>query len=187
MRTTIIRLGLVIAALALVGAGCYKKTTNTNYTAANANADTGAASNTSVINTSPTPVSSENINASVQVTTNAASTTVTTNTSASTNGGNANATVQVQTESTSSTAVNATIKNYVFSASNLTVTKGTKVVWTNEDSVGHTVTSDSGSELASGTLTKGGAPYAHTFNTVGTFSYHCTPHPYITGTVTVTE
>jgi plastocyanin len=187
MRKPVVRLGLVIAALALAGASCYKKTTNANYTAANANADTGAASNASVTNTNPTPTSGANtVNTRTQVTTDAANVTVTTNTSATANGGNANASVQVQTESTSSTTVNATIKNYAFSASNLTVTKGTKVVWTNEDSVGHSVTSDSGSELASATLSTGES-YSHTFTKTGTFPYHCAPHSYMTGTVTVTE
>lgn len=76
------------------------------------------------------------------------------------------------------------IKNFDFSPSTLTVKVGDTVTWTNMDSVGHTVTSDSGSELASSTLSNGGS-YSHTFTSAGTFSYHCRPHPTMKATVTV--
>jgi plastocyanin len=68
-----------------------------------------------------------------------------------------------------------TIKNFAFSPSVLTVSSGTTVTWVNEDSTVHTVTSDSGSELNSGEVPSGQS-YTHTFNTAGTFSYHCSIH-----------
>ncbi|MEK6859747.1 MAG: cupredoxin family copper-binding protein [Nanoarchaeota archaeon] len=71
---------------------------------------------------------------------------------------------------------NIDISNFVFSPSSLTIKKGDKVVWTNLDSAPHTVTSDSGSELDSSSLSKG-TTYSHTFNTAGTYDYHCTIHP----------
>jgi plastocyanin len=67
------------------------------------------------------------------------------------------------------------IEGFAFSPSNLTINKGEAVVWTNNDPVAHTVSSDSGSELASGTISMG-QTYSHTFNTVGTFDYHCSIH-----------
>src|SRR5690348_11151097 len=73
-----------------------------------------------------------------------------------------------------------------FSPSNLTIHKGQEVTWINRDSsISHTVTSDSGSELGSSSVAPG-TTYKHTFNAVGTFSYHCTPHPNMKGSITVT-
>ena len=80
------------------------------------------------------------------------------------------------------------IEDFAFKSANITIKKGTKVTWTNKDSVSHTVTPDEESSAfqGSGSLSKD-ATYSFTFNTVGTYSYHCQPHPNMTGTVTVTE
>ena len=75
------------------------------------------------------------------------------------------------------------IINMSFSPVNLTVTAGSTVKWTNNDGMIHTVTSDNGS-FDSGNLA-GGASYSKTFSTAGTFPYHCTIHPGMTGTITV--
>jgi plastocyanin len=40
-------------------------------------------------------------------------------------------------------------------------------------------------ELNSGNIGGSGGVYAHTFNTAGTFNYHCTIHTNMTGTITV--
>jgi len=58
----------------------------------------------------------------------------------------------------------------------LTIKEGDTVVWTNMDSMSHTIKSDSGSELSSNSLSNG-QTYSHTFNSVGTFNYHCSIHP----------
>ncbi len=68
-----------------------------------------------------------------------------------------------------------TILDNSFSPSPLTVDKGTTVTWTNSGASQHTVTSNTGSELGSPTINSGGT-YVHTFNTAGTFDYHCTFH-----------
>jgi len=80
------------------------------------------------------------------------------------------------------------ISNFAFSPVNITVKKGTKVTWTNKDTTGHTVTSDDGDNggLDSKLLAQGES-YSATFNTAGTFKYHCSIHSEMTGTVTVTE
>jgi amicyanin len=92
------------------------------------------------------------------------------------------------TNDTSSTTDKVSIKNYEFSPASITVKVGTKVTWTNEDSVGHTVTADdpSSDAPASGTFSKGES-YSFTFNKAGTYDYHCEPHPYMKATVVVTE
>jgi plastocyanin len=70
---------------------------------------------------------------------------------------------------------------------------GQSVIWTNHDSVQHTVTSgspgsgDVGKEFDSG-LTKlinPGQTFEKKFDKAGTFSYFCQLHPTMTGTVTV--
>jgi plastocyanin len=68
----------------------------------------------------------------------------------------------------------------------LTIVHGDRVVWTNADSTTHTVTSDLPSaELGSGNIAAG-ATYSHTFNTAGTFLYHCDVGGHdMTGTIVV--
>ncbi len=85
---------------------------------------------------------------------------------------------------TQAKTVIADIKNFAFSPVTLTINKGDTVVWTNVDAAPHTVTSDSGSELTSDTLNKGDT-YTHTFNTAGTFAYHCAFHSGMKATVVV--
>lgn len=83
---------------------------------------------------------------------------------------------------------NVLIQSFSFSPASLTIKKGTIVTWTNQDSVGHTVTADTKSSSAPDSpLLEQGQQYSFTFNTVGTFAYHCTPHPNMKGTVIVTE
>lgn len=67
------------------------------------------------------------------------------------------------------------IQNFAFSPATLTVKTGSTVTWTNLDSAPHTVTSDSGA-FGSGQLANGGS-FSYTFNTAGTFDYHCSNHP----------
>lgn len=97
-----------------------------------------------------------------------------------------------QTKSTpndqSSNQNTVTIKDFAFNPGTITVKVGTKVTWTNEDSVSHTVTADNPSSdaPASGNIAKGQS-YSFTFSKAGTYAYHCTPHPYMKATVIVTE
>jgi plastocyanin len=64
----------------------------------------------------------------------------------------------------------------------LTITAGTTVTWTNMDSTTHTATSDTG--VFGGTLAPN-AQVSFTFPNKGTFTYHCTIHPNMVGTITV--
>jgi len=79
-----------------------------------------------------------------------------------------------------------TISNFTFSPAAITVKVGTSVTWTNQDSAGHTVVGDSEGGPSSSLLNQGQS-YSFTFNTVGTFPYHCGVHPSMVGSVTVTE
>ncbi|MDD4969419.1 MAG: cupredoxin family copper-binding protein [Paludibacter sp.] len=75
------------------------------------------------------------------------------------------------------------IQGMAFSPVTLTVTAGTTVTWTNKDAMTHTVTSDS-PLFDSGNIAVNGV-YSYTFNTAGTFAYHCTYHPSMKATVIV--
>jgi amicyanin len=87
-------------------------------------------------------------------------------------------------QSSNQTANSIEIKNFAFSPSTLTIKTGETVTWTNDDSTTHTITSDTGSELGSGSISTG-QTYSHTFNTAGTFDYHCSIHTSMKGKVIV--
>jgi plastocyanin len=75
---------------------------------------------------------------------------------------------------------------YGFDPAMTTVAKGTTVTWMNASDAPHTVTSDAGSTLASSTLAPSGGTFSFTFMQPGTYTYHCTIHPYMKGTIVVT-
>lgn len=81
--------------------------------------------------------------------------------------------------------VSVNIMNFAFQPTPLTIPVGTTVVWTNQDSVSHTATSDTAGVFDTGVLAKGQSGKM-TFNTVGTFAYHCNIHPFMHGMVVVT-
>jgi len=87
-------------------------------------------------------------------------------------------------ESASTVAVE--IKDSSFKPSLLTVPVGTTVVWHNSDALSHSVVSDIQGLFESGKIKKG-KEYAYTFNSAGSFGYHCGIHSGMKGTVTVTE
>lgn len=72
-----------------------------------------------------------------------------------------------------------------------------KAVWTNEDTIAHTVTSDEPSyvdqvngkfdSLAPGGVVMPSEIFEFTFTKVDTYPYHCEPHPWMEGTVEIVE
>ncbi len=82
------------------------------------------------------------------------------------------------------TTVQVAIQNFAFSPRTLTIAPGDTVVWTQQDSAPHTVTSDTGAWTASADLGSG-QTFSHTFTTAGTFPYHCAVHPNMTATIVV--
>ncbi len=71
---------------------------------------------------------------------------------------------------------------------------GTTIRWTNNDTVAHTVTSGVSDGLAGtpdGKFDSGfldaGATFVHTFDTPGVFPYFCIPHPWMRGTLVISE
>lgn len=89
---------------------------------------------------------------------------------------------------TTANATNAVaIQNYAFAPAAITVKVGTVVTWTNQDAVRHSVTSSTKGSGPESQLFGRGETYSYTFATAGTYSYYCLPHPYMKGTVTVTQ
>ena len=91
-------------------------------------------------------------------------------------------------KSTSSSSVsvvtNAIVaQNFAFSPSSTTVSVGSKVTITNNDSSPHRPISDDNS-FDFGQIARGQSA-SHTFSSAGTFSYHCSIHPEMTGTIIV--
>jgi plastocyanin len=76
-----------------------------------------------------------------------------------------------------------------FEPASVTVAKGGKVTWTNEDSVGHDVTKTGGPGAAFKSGDSGGMAagdtFTQTFDTPGKVQYVCTVHANMKGTVTV--
>lgn len=75
------------------------------------------------------------------------------------------------------------IRNFAFVQQSLAVSPGTTVTFVNCDTETHTSTSDAG-VWDSGALTPG-SRYQRTFSAAGSFPFHCTPHPSMTGTIVV--
>jgi len=75
------------------------------------------------------------------------------------------------------------IKNFAFAPASLSVAVGTTVTWTNGDSTAHTATADDGTFDSKNIAA--GATFSQAFETAGTFPYHCSIHPNMTGTIEV--
>jgi plastocyanin len=70
-----------------------------------------------------------------------------------------------------------------FAPLRIEVTAGATVEFTNRDQLEHTVSANDGS-WDSGPIAAG-ATWRHTFDQPGTYAFHCTPHPFMTGVVVV--
>lgn len=75
------------------------------------------------------------------------------------------------------------IENFSFAPNASTVPAGTTVTWTNNDTVPHTVTSTDNA-FNSGNINPG-ETFSFTFADAGTFTYVCSYHPNMTGSVVV--
>jgi plastocyanin len=70
-----------------------------------------------------------------------------------------------------------------FTPGTLTVPAGTTVMWGNNDVTAHTSTSDTG--LWNSNNIGAGATFTVKLDNAGTYKYHCTIHPFMTGTIVV--
>jgi plastocyanin len=77
------------------------------------------------------------------------------------------------------------MQNIAFDPKDVTVKVGQKVTWTNDDSVSHNVTAQSGASFKSKDFGNGGT-FSFSPTKAGTIKYVCTIHPGMTATLTVT-
>lgn len=87
---------------------------------------------------------------------------------------------------------NIIIGNYDFHPQNLTIKAGTTVTWINMDLVGHNVEAGTHEQedinkLFESPILEHMQSFSYTFNEPGEYLYHCDPHPYMEGTIIVTE
>jgi plastocyanin len=81
--------------------------------------------------------------------------------------------------------------NYVPNKPTVTLTINNKVIWQNNDDTAHTVTPDHRSEdsysgeFGSPGVMKPGESYEFIFTEPQDVPYHCTPHPWMEGTISV--
>ncbi|MBS3097459.1 cupredoxin domain-containing protein [Candidatus Woesearchaeota archaeon] len=79
------------------------------------------------------------------------------------------------------------IKGLSFIPSDINITKGTKVVWVNNDNGPHEVyAAIPGTPFFSGRL-ESGSSYSYTFNDLGVYKYRDGIHKFMKGTITVIE
>lgn len=75
------------------------------------------------------------------------------------------------------------IQKFAFAPKEITIAAGTTLVWTNHDETPHTIIASDGSFVSKAMDTDD--RYEHTFATAGDYTYFCTLHPYMTGTIHV--
>ena len=75
------------------------------------------------------------------------------------------------------------IDNFTFEPPRIVVKAGTRVTWTNEDDIPHTVASST--KLFKSKTLDTEDRFTFTFATPGEYSYFCSLHPHMTGTILV--
>ncbi len=86
------------------------------------------------------------------------------------------------TVSTTTSQISVSINNFSFVPASEVVKLGTVIVWTNNDSVPHTV---NGGSVFSSAVLQPGDTFSFTFNRLGTFNYTCSIHPSMKGQIIV--
>lgn len=77
------------------------------------------------------------------------------------------------------------IDNFNFAPVTLTVAAGTKVTWTNHDDIPHTVVSGDDPRLFKSPPLDTDDAYSFVFDKPGTYTYFCSIHPKMVGTIIV--
>ena len=87
-------------------------------------------------------------------------------------------------DSTSATVVAATVANRVWSQP-INAKVGDVITWTNSDDVPHKVATDDGSCTMGANIGPSGGTASLVFTKAGTYAFHCTVHPSMKGTITI--
>jgi plastocyanin len=89
----------------------------------------------------------------------------------------------VMADQPSAASADVKIDNFSFGPQTITVGVGTTVTWTNRDDIPHTVVSTDG--VFKSKVRDTDEKFSYTFTKAGTYSYFCSVHPKMTGTVIV--
>jgi plastocyanin len=81
--------------------------------------------------------------------------------------------------------VKVTIDNFTFKPDKITVPRGTKVTWVNQDDIPHTVVDAKDAHRMKSPAMDTDESFSFTFTTPGTYGYFCSLHPHMQGTVIV--
>ena len=98
-------------------------------------------------------------------------------------GGGADTATEAAPSASGGTGGAVEIVDFAYKPADLTVAKGTAVEFTNEDSTAHTATAKGGA-FDSGAIQPGKSSKV-TLDQTGTFTYSCSFHPFMKGTITV--
>jgi plastocyanin len=90
---------------------------------------------------------------------------------------------QSATSATASRAKSVRIENFAYRPTPLTVTAGTRVTFSNRSGTAHTAT-ENGGGFDTGPI-KPGTAESVAFRRPGTYSFHCTIHPFMHGKIVV--
>ena len=77
------------------------------------------------------------------------------------------------------------IDNFTFAPAEIVVTTGSRVTWTNNDDIPHTVTDADNPRTIKSPPLDSGESYTRVFEKPGTYHYFCSLHPHMQGTVVV--
>jgi plastocyanin len=91
--------------------------------------------------------------------------------------------VRASTQQPAATEVK--IDNFSFTPAVLTVPVGTTVTWTNRDDIPHTVVSADDPKMFKSKAMDTDEKFSYTFAKPGRYSYFCSVHPKMTGTIIV--
>lgn len=99
-------------------------------------------------------------------------------------GGSPTQAAAVCTDSTGATTVEATVGDFKWSQP-ITAKVGDVITWTNTDTAAHKVATDDGACTMGANIAGGGGKASLVFNKAGTYAFHCTLHPSMKGTITI--
>jgi plastocyanin len=88
-------------------------------------------------------------------------------------------------DSTGTTTVEATVGGFQWGPVSAKV--GDVITWTNSDAAPHKVALDDGSCTMSGNIAPNGGKASLVFSAPGTYPFHCSIHPTMKGTITITQ
>ena len=90
---------------------------------------------------------------------------------------------QAISQEAKSSSTEVKVDNFAFAPQSLTVPANSTVTWVNKDDVPHVISSDQGVFKSKALDTDD--KYSYTFTKPGTYTYFCSIHPKMTGTIIV--